>query len=236
MPAPLRHRIRTLVQHRLRSLNGPAPLADYADYDEYWESRDAFDGPMRRWVIAADLIPDGASVLDFGCGSGDFLAHLRSVRPAVDATGLDVAKQAVELTRSKGFEATTIDILTDEIDGTYDVVTSFEVLEHIADAEVALRKLARAAKGRIIVSIPNVGAINCRLRLAMFGRFPTTRCVFHVKEHVRHWTPIDFREWVASEDLRVVSAQGDWGIKGTPWRRFPALFCRGMIYELAPAA
>lgn len=214
---------------------GPAPLKNFDDYNDYWSKRKEAQEPLRRWVMAAQLIPDGCSVLDFGCGSGDFLKYLRTIRPKISGKGMDLSHKAVEMTREHGFQAETFDVLTQEINDQFDYVTSFEVLEHIGEADLALRKLKKCFRKRLIISIPNVGSLNCRLRLAIFGRFPLTRCLMHVKEHLRHWTPKDFREWVSTENLRVVEQYGDWGIPGTPWKLFPALFARGMVYVVEHA-
>ncbi len=71
-----------------------------------------------------------------------------------------------------------------------------------------------------------------RLRLAIFGRFPTTNCIMHIKEHVRHWTPKDFKEWVAKEKLKVIRVEGQYGCPFTPWRKWPSLFAKGIVYVL----
>jgi hypothetical protein len=131
-----------------------------------------------------------------------------------------------------GFQAMVIDLARDEIDGMYDYVTCFEALEHIPDAEIALLRLKRAARQKIIVSVPNVGYISSRLRLAIFGRFPLTNCVFHINEHVRHWTPKDFAEWAEHHGLSVDQQAGQYGVPGL-WERWPSLFAAGMVYVLS---
>jgi methionine biosynthesis protein MetW len=217
---------------RWRKLTGPAPLSDFSDYDDYWQKRGGTERIYRRWTIAVEHIPDGATLLDVGCGNGEFLQYLKSVRPTVIARGIDISASAVERARALGFEADVVNIGESEIDGTYDYVTCFELLEHIAEAETALLRLSRAFTHQLIVSVPNIGSIGCRVRLGVFGRFPITNCVMHIKEHVRHWTPTDFREWVAHHGLCVARSEGQYGVKGTPWRSWPSLFATGMVYVL----
>ena len=95
-------RHRYLIRHacnHLRYQFGPAPLNDFSDYDHYWAQRgekvDA-EGPLRRWVIAAECIAEHSSLLDFGCGTGEFLTYIRSVKPTVKAKEADLLLHLLE--------------------------------------------------------------------------------------------------------------------------------------------
>lgn len=219
---------------RMRNLWAPPPMRDFDDYDDYWDQRGAIGTVFQRWVKTADELPEEGTVLDFGCGSGEFLTYLRQRRPRLVLYGADYSAKSVEMTQNAGFEAHVVNILERELDGRYDYITCFEVLEHIPDAEVVMQRLRTACAHRMFVSIPNVGFIGCRIRLALFGRFPTTRCVMHIKEHLRFWTVRDFREWARHCGLRVVRVYGVNGVKPLPWRRWPSLFASGALYALEP--
>jgi methionine biosynthesis protein MetW len=219
------------LRRQLQALSAPAPMHDFRDYDDYWERRGELRVVHNRWTIAAGWIPNGATLLDIGCGSGEFLRYLRQSRPDILAGGVDIAARSVEMTTSEGFNASVLDISTTEIPGSYDYITCFEVLEHIPDAESALLRLKEAARSGIIVSVPNVGFIMNRLRLGVFGRFPITNCVFHINEHVRHWTPKDFADWANHHGLRIDRLAGQYGAP-VLWRHRPTLFAAGMVYLL----
>jgi methionine biosynthesis protein MetW len=223
------------IRHQARQLYEPAPMAEFEDFDEYWDRRGNIPVVFHRWVVAARLIPQGARVLDLGSGSGDFLHHLRGVRPDVVAVGSDSSEKAREMTRESGFEVLELDAGTDPIPDGFDVITAFEVLEHIPEAEQAIQRWSRAAPV-VILSVPNVGYVGSRVRLALFGRFPTTNCVYHIKEHVRHWTLTDFREWTARLGLRITHVEAQYGAPGLR-RVWPGLFAKGLVYrvEAAPA-
>lgn len=234
-------RHRYLIRHacnHLRYQFGPAPLNDFSDYDHYWAQRgekvDA-EGPLRRWVIAAECIAEHSSLLDFGCGTGEFLTYIRSVKPTVKAKGLDISPRSVEMTRAGGIEADVINIMSQEIQGQYDYVTCLDVLEHIPEAEIAFRRLKQACRKQLIVSVPNIGYVWCRIRLAILGRFPLTNCQLHVKEHFRHWTPKDFREWVEKQGLKVVRIEGQYAMPYMPYKKWPSLFASGVVYVLERA-
>src|SRR3954452_3195284 len=147
-----------LLRRRAIAWTRPAPMHDFADYDAYWQERQGLGKTMRRWELAADAIPDGASVLDVGCGSGEFLDYLMSRRPNATPTACDFSEKAIGLSERKGFaDSFKLDLSREDIPGLYDYVTCFEVLEHIPNAEEALVRLRSAFRHRLIVSIPNVG-------------------------------------------------------------------------------
>jgi len=207
-------------------------MKSFSDYDDYWEKRGMLEQVFRRWEITAELIEDGASLLDVGCGTGEFFDYLRKVKPRVRCKGLDFSDRAVEMLRARGFEVEKGDIAVDPIVGQYDYVTCFEVLEHIPDAEAALRHLQPAFRKHLIISVPNVGCWLCVFRLVFVRRFPLTNCQLHIKEHVRHWTVKDFREWIAFCGMKVVRVEGQYGFAYTPWKKWPSLFATGVLYVI----
>jgi SAM-dependent methyltransferase len=83
-------------------------------------------GQRRRYeaflAICGDL--SGKSVLDFGCGTGDFLGFLRSHGVSCSYTGVDIHPELVALARGKHPEADFIatDIEEEPLGGTFDVV------------------------------------------------------------------------------------------------------------------
>ncbi len=114
-------------------------------------------------------------VLDAGCGEGVNSQSLRDV--AREVTGVDYSKDAIDYCRStwKGdnlrFEHVD---LTDPqgFDDTFDLVTNFQVLEHIEDDRAFLKALrARLAQdGVLLLTTPN--------RLMSFSENP-----YHVREY-----------------------------------------------------
>lgn len=105
------------------------------------------------------------------------------------------------------------------------------MLEHIAEAEATFRSLKAVCRDTLFVSAPNIGCLRCRVRLAVFGKFPLTVCNVHVKEHLRHWTIRDFRCWMQKENMRIIRIEGQSGLRGF-YRWFPGLFAHGLAYIL----
>ena len=128
------------------------------DYDSIW--RHAYGdmqalGPvhrhMRRLCESQLRDLDYTSVLDVGCGAGHNLPLLSEGRE-VEIGGLDISPEA--LGRARGFwpdgQFAEADIQADRLDGTWDLVFSSLVLEHLPDDEAALRNM-RAMAGRYLL-------------------------------------------------------------------------------------
>ena len=112
-----------------------------AAFAEYWAPLAA---PARHAIAGALDLRAGTSVLDVGCGSGDFcaMAHARGA----SASGIDAAPAMIEIARSRAPAADlrvgTMEELPWE-DGTFDAVTSFNSLQIADDPVTTLREWAR---------------------------------------------------------------------------------------------
>ncbi len=106
----------------------------------------------------------GESVLDVGCGYGRWGGLIRSNfweaglshPPAVD--GFDAFAPNVALSESTGtYRRVWHQQLPSAINGQWDTVLASEVIEHVAQDDVAgvLDTLERAARKRVIVTTPN---------------------------------------------------------------------------------
>jgi len=181
----------------------PRITLDKMDYDEYWRERHRKRMDIKpRFLIFAEVIEPGASVLDIGCGDGTNLAFLVKQR-SVQARGLDLSEEAVRLAREKGIEAAIADVTLPDfhIEGSYDYIILSEMLEHIPCPEEVLLKMHGHFRKGVLVTIPNIGFYRHRLRL-LCGRFPV-QWVYHPAEHLRYWTVKDFIWWVEQLGYQV---------------------------------
>ncbi len=122
--------------------------------------RDGIEIPLDHKVanewIAEHKSFNFTSAMDFGCGEGEFLTNL-SLKERV---GLDYSDFALE--RAKEKDNSVEYILSDEnglgkLNRSFDIITSFGVLEHIPDPNKTLRALVKLSSknGIIIVSCPS---------------------------------------------------------------------------------
>ena len=101
----------------------------------------------------------GATVLDAGCGVGYGTAHVAQLAQRV--VGVDVSDEAISYAREH-YAAPNIEFLVADVLGlpfdahTFDTACSFEIVEHVPDAERFVAELARVLKpgGRLVLSTP----------------------------------------------------------------------------------
>ncbi len=120
-----------------------------AAIDRHWDSDDHGFHPL-----------SGKRALDVGCGAGLLAEPL--ARLGASVTGLDAAPEniAVAVAHAQGqglaidYRATPVEQVADS---GYDLVTSMEVIEHVADPAAFVRALAAklAPDGLMILSTPN---------------------------------------------------------------------------------
>jgi SAM-dependent methyltransferase len=139
----------------------PAP-AQTPDYDRIWDEvyGDLQDlGPTHRHmtrIIREMLAPlEYSSVLDVGVGFGHNLPFLTEGRKLDRVAGVDISQRALEHTRSRWEgDFRKLDIETERLSETYDMVCNALVLEHVHDDEAALRNLrAMTSKYLLVVTI-----------------------------------------------------------------------------------
>jgi methionine biosynthesis protein MetW len=215
-----------------RLFASPRPQLENLDYDDYWARRDA-DVFQPRFKLIADLLRPGCRVIDLGCGDGSLLRYLHRAK-GISGWGVDISSRAVATARSLGTKSEVADI-TDpsfRLPSDFDSVVISEVLEHIADPERLLVNLHASGANDLIVTLPNTGFVEHRLRL-MLGRFPV-QWLFHPGEHLRFWTVADFAVTASATGYTVVSVRGALG-----WfpfaRAFPSLFASQIVFHLKPA-
>ena len=137
-----------------------AAVVDTSNYRKHMS-----DNPIQRKLIdrfhakITDIIVDlhPSTLLDAGCGEGFVADILQSALPTAKITGFDVLEDSVALARLRNPRGTFSvgDIYAiDQPDNSFDVVYSFEVLEHLYEPDKALAELARVASKYVVLSVP----------------------------------------------------------------------------------
>ncbi|HMR64436.1 MAG TPA: methionine biosynthesis protein MetW [Anaerolineae bacterium] len=195
------------------------------NYDKYWEHR-GYHSFQPRYELIAQIIQSGASVLDVGCGEGLLLQYLRD-KLAVKGLGIDISREAAKLAKTRGVEVIIGDILTLELAKKYDYIILSEIVEHIANPEQVVTKLKNQFTKGLIISIPNIGYYQHRLRL-LLGSFPVQWNI-HPSEHLRYWTVTDFENWLDQLGLIKMQTRAS---NGFPilYRYLPNLFGNQVLF------
>jgi len=114
--------------------------------------------PKSAADYTAQLIAGGEikTALDIGCGSS---SHLSSLRPNVEITGLDAHADAIDLARERDVHDHYIqaNILEDNIDEQFDLVTLYGLIEHLpkTDGLQLLNRIEKISRKFILLETPH---------------------------------------------------------------------------------
>jgi SAM-dependent methyltransferase len=100
----------------------------------------------RLAAVIAERLPDGARVLDVGCGSGDLAVLIMQKRPDVVIEGIDVLVRPDTAVPVHAFDGAHIPFG----DNAFDAAIVVDVLHHTDDPEAVLAEIARIAPMVII--------------------------------------------------------------------------------------
>lgn len=172
--------------------------------------RDAIDAHWPDAARAAKPLA-GKSALDIGCGAGLLCEPL--ARLGAGVTGVDAAAENVAAAAAHA-EAVGLDIryMAGEVAGLdigqFDLVTSVEVIEHVADKPAFLRDVAArlAPDGLLVMSTPNRTMAS---RVLLVG---AAEAVGYVPRGTHHWedfvTPDELEALLAEAGLTVTAKRG----------------------------
>jgi 2-polyprenyl-6-hydroxyphenyl methylase/3-demethylubiquinone-9 3-methyltransferase len=116
--------------------------------DQHWQCDECSRTPL-----------EGKTALDVGCGAGLLTEPL--ARLGAKVTGIDASPEVIAVARehagSMGLEIDYRSGDVQEFDGSYDLITAMEVIEHVADPAAFVNALAKrvASNGLLILSTPN---------------------------------------------------------------------------------
>jgi SAM-dependent methyltransferase len=160
----------------------------------YWESEYLF-----LWTILADRIRTSAvrSVLDIGCGSGQFASCLFALTPIERYTGLDFSAEAIALARRACPQGTFVvgDATAATIydDTPHDILTCTEMLEHVPNDAAVVNRFKSGR--RCLGTVPN----------------------FAHETHVRHFSST---QEVADRYARFFETFDVWAVHRSPTQTF----------------
>jgi SAM-dependent methyltransferase len=138
------------------------------------------------------------SILDVGCGTGLFLKFARDAGHQV--RGIELSESAVTYGQQVyGLPIETGTIESVELsESSFDVITMWHVLEHLADPVVALERISQLLKpgGLLLFGVPNIESYEARL----FGRRWFS---LDAPRHLGHFSPQTARRVVESAGMAV---------------------------------
>lgn len=140
---------------------------------------------------------EAGSLLDVGCGNGDFLKRMHSL--GWRTSGVEPDPAAVTRATGEGLQVLNGTIRDVPTNARYDVITLSHVIEHVSDPVELLRqcgKRLRQDTGRIVLTTPNFQSLGSR----WFGRHWRG---LEVPRHLNIFSAGSLRTCVSRAELRV---------------------------------
>ena len=147
--------------------------------DDFWSFLESYDFAGKR-------------LLELGCGSG-YLLH-RLSQAGARCTGLEPGVQAQQASSHYGLEVIGDFFPSPHVEGPFDYVVHYCVLEHLEDPQAFLKAQVEllAPKGQILLAVPNVQPHLDAGDLSIF-----------VHEHWSYFTPASLRQLLATVGLQT---------------------------------
>ncbi|MBX3103218.1 MAG: methyltransferase domain-containing protein [Bacteroidetes bacterium] len=118
---------------------------------------------LHRYQVAISYLKEGTQVLDIATGEGYGAAMLAQAEPASRIIAVDAEAESIAACRSKYRGVENLHFQQEDAtrlsfpDNHFDLIVSFETLEHVPDYTAMLRELNRVLKpdGLLLLSTPN---------------------------------------------------------------------------------
>lgn len=183
----------------------PAPAAP----DSYGQAKSGgYYANARPDLVAALPRPLGR-VLDVGCGEGA-VGRLLLAQGASSVTGIEINSRAAAIARESLEEVHVgaVEEVLEGLQGEWDTLCCYDVLEHLVDPGLVLRSLsAHASPGaHLHVSVPNARHVSLLTDLIFRGTFGYTEWGHRDSTHLRWFTRRDIEALIEGNGWHVMSS------------------------------
>jgi 2-polyprenyl-3-methyl-5-hydroxy-6-metoxy-1,4-benzoquinol methylase len=143
----------------------PKESDDLQGYFDYSRDRDRLRATFRAYLKKIKKFKNAGNILDVGCAFGDFLAVCEE-DGAFDTFGVEISRYAGE----KAYKRLKGDIFVGDIQDfiptkKMDIITLWDVLEHLNEPKKALQKCNQFIdpNGIILICTPNIRSFMFRI-------------------------------------------------------------------------
>lgn len=183
-------------------------LPQYYDSDEYISHTDSsqsltdklYQTAKRRnlyhkySIIKKDVTI--GNILDFGCGTGDFLHYMKS--KGFETYGFEPNEKAAQKAVQK-LGSNSVRSFNELGEQNYDVITLWHVLEHLPDLDEKIQWFKNHLKsnGQLYIAVPNFLSYDAKYYKEFWAAWDVPR-------HLWHFSPDGMRNMLKSFNLKIV--------------------------------
>lgn len=133
----------------------PMPTGDGPFYERLQQLPWYYQADKPEYHFAAKHVQDGCALLEVGCGAGEFAGFLPK---GASYRGLEFNDAAIQKARARGLKVDALPVEQEAAahPASYDVVCTFQVLEHVSQPREFLGACVQALKpgGVLLVAVP----------------------------------------------------------------------------------
>ena len=171
----------------------------------------------RFWIRYLKKRKNGGKLLDIGCGKGFFLQYAEKL---YETYGIDISEYGIKRAQGRLFSTRLYVGNAEQLDfdaNYFDIVTCFDLLEHLDKPELAIKECYRvlAQNGLLIANVPNPGSIGHEWKKQQWFAYrdPT---------HVSLLTEEEWEQLLQKNNFRIIDKFYD-GLWDSPYfRKVPA--------------
>jgi len=159
------------------------------------------------YALISELVPEGARVLDLGCGDGALLQWLKENK-RVEGRGIELKPELAQRAAARGVPVYHGDLessLGEYPDSAFDYVILSQTLQELRRPLEVIEQMLRIGR-HAIVAFPNFGHWKVRLSHLCSGRAPRTRLfphAWHSSPNIHFLTVLDFEETARQQGWRI---------------------------------
>lgn len=221
----------------------PQPLADL---ERYYDSKNYIshsDAKNNLWEKAYQRIKNynirykfrklkvsktTATLLDIGCGTGDFLTY--SKKKKMEVYGIEPNQTALRIAEKKLGPDRVSDRKISEISSEFDYITLWHVLEHIPDLMQFIGELKSHLKehGKLFIAVPNFQSFDAKFYQKHWAGYDVPR-------HLWHFSPEGMEALFNSFGMKIEKQYPLWfdsyyvSILSEKYKKTPCGFFRAII-------
>lgn len=175
----------------------------------YLKDKAKFTAVYKTWLLQIEKYKNKGRLLDIGCAAGFFLNYARE--NGWEVKGIDISDWAISIAR-KELELDVIQGTLPEAnfpDEYFDVVTMFDVLEHLPNPSCELQIVRRILKrdGLLVVNVPNIDSFIAKINGKHWNKLIPP-------QHLYHFTPGHLLKMLEKGSFKILSIKTNNGDPG----------------------